>query len=193
MATRPSGEGSVYGDGNSASRGRRSRIRVSGRTAEMLYDARAGVLDCSDWDLEELMRGQRRAKNGRFVGRPPLMVPRGVYEELARRVQSQVAHQLRALAAEHIEPIYKKIMEAHSKGIDPEDVPGLRLQLEAAKDLMDRFIVSKTENIRVSGTMRHEEIIQSVTIDRSLDEESEDIVDAEVLEEEDWDEEDWDD
>lgn len=165
--------------------GGKGRVRLSGKQVELLEQSRAGTLDVSDWDLEELLRGHRRARDGTFRGRPPMIVPRDVHDELARRVKTQVAHDLRYLASEHIEPIYKSIMDAANGGIAPEDVPGLRLQLEAAKDLMDRFVVAKSEKVEVSGTMKHDAVIGSVTVDRTLPEDDEDIVDAEVVDEDD--------
>ena len=44
-----------------------------------------GEEDVTLWDDEELIRGQRRAKNGSFVGRPPKVVPTAVHKEFARR------------------------------------------------------------------------------------------------------------
>lgn len=167
-------------------------IRMRGRQAKLVSELRDGEADLSDWDMEELIRGYRRAKNGTFAGRPPLVVPREVHDELAKRVKSQVAHELRGLVAEKVVPVMRKILEGE---VDPADAPGLRLQMQVAQDLLDRFVVSKSEKIEIAGTMKHENIIESVTIDRSLDDGEDDIVDAEIVEEEedlgDWDDEEW--
>lgn len=59
-------------------------MTVSKTTAEVL----SGDEDLSQWSVEELIRGQRRAKNGKFVGRPPKVVARAMVEELFRRQAS---------------------------------------------------------------------------------------------------------
>jgi hypothetical protein len=156
-------------------------LRPGDRTAALLKQAREGKLDLSDWDIEELMRGRRRSKNGKFNGRPPSIVPVEIHDELARRVRNDVAHELRGIAAKHIAPILNKIME-NPGGIDPDDVPGMKLQLQAAQDLMDRFVVGRQERVEVSGTMKHEQIITDVTIDRTFDED--DIEEAVLVDEE---------
>jgi len=164
-------------------------VRLGTANAELLELARSGGLDLDDWDIEELIRGRRRGTDGSFKGRPPVVVPREIHDELAKRVKQDVAHQLRGIAAEYIEPVLRAVME-NPGGIAPEQVPGLTLQLKAAQDLMDRFVVGRQEKVEVSGTLRHETLIQNVTIDRSLDEESDEIEDAEIVDEwdEDWDE-----
>lgn len=159
------------------------RVRIDGRPKELVQLARAGKLDLSDWDIEELLRGYRRAKDGSFRGRPPLVVPREVHDELAKRVKHEVAHELRGIAAEHIKPVYERIVSAGVSGWDAEEIQMMKLQLTAAQDLMDRFVVGKSEKIEIAGTMRHEATIDSVTVDRDLPDD--DIVDAEVVEEED--------
>jgi hypothetical protein len=53
-----------------------------GRTNQAIL---AGELDLSEWDDEELLRGQRKSKNGKFHGRPPKVVPMAVHHELVRR------------------------------------------------------------------------------------------------------------
>lgn len=172
-------------DTKRATAGKHTVMEVRGRQAELLTASRNGTLDVSDWDLEELLRGYRRSKNGRFSGRPPSIVPREVHQELAKRVRNDVAHALRGIAHKHIEPVFKAILAAQASGIPPEQVPAMRLQLQAAQDLMDRFVVGRQEKIEVSGTMKHEAIIQDVTIDRTFDEDDDaDIVDAEIIDEE---------
>ena len=170
-------------------------VRLAGRQAKYVAQAKNGQLDVSDWDLEELIRGYRRAKDGSFRGRPPQVVPREVHEELAKRVKNDVAHQLLEVVQEHVKPTLEKILEA--KYMAPEDVPGLRLKAQVAQDLLDRFVVGKNETIEIKGNLKHEAVIADVTVNRTLEleeDEDEDIVDAEVVDEadaEDW-EFDWD-
>ena len=44
-----------------------------------------GTEDLSLWSEEELLRGQRRGKNGRWVGPRPKVVPTAVHQELVQR------------------------------------------------------------------------------------------------------------
>jgi len=44
-----------------------------------------GTEDLSLWDEEELLRGQRRGKNGRWVGPRPKVVPTAIHRELVQR------------------------------------------------------------------------------------------------------------
>ena len=54
-----------------------------------------GEEDLSVWTEEELIRGQRRNKNGYFQGRPPKIVPKAVHNELVRRRLSRAGEILR--------------------------------------------------------------------------------------------------
>lgn len=67
----------------------RGRLRVSPSTVAILN----GDEDLSLWSDEELIRGQRKDKNGRWLGRPPLVVPQAVHAERARRLMGK-AHEL---------------------------------------------------------------------------------------------------
>lgn len=44
-----------------------------------------GTEDLSLWSEEELLRGQRRGKNGKWVGVKPKVVPTAVHQELVQR------------------------------------------------------------------------------------------------------------
>lgn len=125
--------------------------------------------DLADWDMEELLRGKRRDKNGNFGGRPTKMIPREVHDELARRVKSQVAHELRGWVMEHTIPIMDRAAKLHEIQ-DPEkftrEKQALDLQLKAVHDMLDRLVVSKSETLEISGTLKHELIVEEVTLRR---------------------------
>lgn len=55
----------------------------------------AGDTDLRQWDDEELLRGQRRSKNGQFHGSAPKVVPTSVHRELTRRRLSKSYELLR--------------------------------------------------------------------------------------------------
>lgn len=50
----------------------------------------AGDEDLTQWTDEELIRGQRRDKHGTWGGRPPVMVPSVVHQELTSRRMAAV-------------------------------------------------------------------------------------------------------
>lgn len=61
------------------------RIRVGNTNLALMR----GDEDVREWSDEELIRGQRRAKNGKWAGRPPGVVPKVVHDELVRRKLSK--------------------------------------------------------------------------------------------------------
>jgi hypothetical protein len=56
-------------------------VSISPTSAAVVY----GEEDLSGWDDEELIRGTRRNKNGKFTGRKPRFIPRELLQELHRR------------------------------------------------------------------------------------------------------------
>lgn len=164
----------------------RKSFRVGGKQAHMIEEAKNGTLDLSDWDIEELLYGMRRNKNGNFQGRRPAVIPRQIYDELAKRVKMEVGHKLRGVANEHIVPVLEQIMTG---SIDPDDIPALKLKAAVAQDLLDRFVIGKKEEVAISGTMKHEAVIANVTVQRDIpDPDEDDVIDVEAVDEED---EDW--
>jgi hypothetical protein len=59
----------------------RRTVNVGLRTAAVLN----GEDDLSEWTDEELLRGQRRNKNGNWTGRRPKLVPLALHQELNNR------------------------------------------------------------------------------------------------------------
>lgn len=146
------------------------------RAKKFADDIRNGEVDLSDWDIDELLNGRRRARDGTFKGSTPKTIPRELHQELTRRVQEDVRAELTVLVHEKAGPVLRDILNGD---IDPSDVPGLNLQSKVVQDLLDRLIIGRQERVEVSGSMEHEHFINDVTIDRTLDEG--DIVDADVV------------
>src|SRR4051812_12436616 len=69
----------------------RAIVRVGASNAGLL----AGDDNIREWDDEELLRGQRRDRNGRFTGAPPKVVPKAVHDELVRRTMGKAGDLLR--------------------------------------------------------------------------------------------------
>lgn len=70
---------------------RPGRIAVGATTARLLQEP-----DYESWDDDELIRGQRRNKNGTWAGRNPKVIPLALLFELNKRVASRGAKKLMA-------------------------------------------------------------------------------------------------
>lgn len=67
------------------------RISIGRTNARIL----SGEEDLSIWSDEELRRGQRKSKRGRWEGRGPAIVPKKLHDELVKRTLDEAAQVLR--------------------------------------------------------------------------------------------------
>jgi len=148
----------------------RALIRVGARNTAILI----GEDDLSDWDEEELRRGQRRDKNGRFQGQPPKVVPKAIHDELVRRTLAKAEELMRENLYTAIEALVEIIT-----GQDTED----RDKLKAIDMIMNRVMGKTPDRIQFSGAMKPWEIALRKGI-VSTDDDVLDIDDADVVEEE---------
>jgi hypothetical protein len=106
----------------------------------------AGELTLDDWDDQELIRGFRRNRNGKF-GPPPKWVPQEVVQEIHRRVLKRGG---------------KKMLQAYLASIDGlielavglEDKPPAeseKVRLEAMKELQNRVAGKVPDKVQVSA------------------------------------------
>lgn len=98
-----------------------------------------GKLDLDDWDEEELIRGYRRGRNGRFP-EPPKFIPREVAQEAFRRLTRIGERKLRQSYVKAIEALVALALD--------EDTPA-KVKLEAIKEIQNRT-VGKTPDVLVS-------------------------------------------
>lgn len=105
----------------------------------------AGEADLSEWSEEELLRGQRRDKNGGWVGRPPKVVPMAVHNELVRRKMSR-AHEL---LRDNLVAATEVLVDLAT---DPEVESAVRLK--AATTIMERVLGKTPERVELSATER---------------------------------------
>lgn len=157
----------------------RAYVRVSENTADLI----AGEIDPVDWDDEELLRGYSRAKDGSFRGRPPSLVPIGVYQEFVKR-------QLQRAEQGFVENVAKTVEAVAAIAKDPDVDESTRLK--AAEMIWDRVWGKAKSRVELTGAPdpkeAYEQVIDAVTLDRSLpagedeDEDDGDVVDAEVVE-----------
>lgn len=150
----------------------RAFVHVSEATANLI----AGEVDVGEWDDEELFRGYSRAKDGTFKGRPPSVVPIGVYQEFIRR-QMQRAEQGFANNLTHAVQNLIRISE------DP-DVPA-NVRLRALEMIFDRVLGKPKERVEIGPLIADpawKQTIDAVTVDRAaLAAPEDDVVDAEIV------------
>ena len=108
-----------------------------GRDRPAVYPGRAtmaileGSEDLSLWDEEELLRGQRRGKNGTWSGRPPKVVPKAIHDELVRRKMSKAHDLLRDNLVAAVEVLVGIAKDKRAQNSD---------RLKAASLIMDRVL-----------------------------------------------------
>lgn len=113
------------------------RVRVGQTNAAILR----GELDLSTWSEEELIRGQRRASNGRFQGRPPTVVPKAVHDELVRRKMSEAHDLLRDNVVRATEVLVEIATDGQADAA---------VRLKAATTILDRVLGKAPERVEVA-------------------------------------------
>ena len=97
-----------------------------------------GKLSLDDWDEEELIRGYRRDRSGRFAD-PPKFIPREVQQEAFRRLMRIGERRLRQSYVKAIDQLVELALD--------EDTPA-KVKLEAIKEIQNRT-VGKTPDVVV--------------------------------------------
>lgn len=127
-------EGTLRGD-------ERAFVRV-GASASMVL---AGEDDLSEWSDEELKRGMRCVqagpRKGRFIGKPPVVVPKKLHDELVRRTLSK-ANMLMLENSERAVQVLVAIVDDET--IDAKD------RLVAVRMILDRVMGKAPERIDFS-------------------------------------------
>jgi hypothetical protein len=114
-----------------------SRVRV-GKTNLAILN---GDEDLSLWSEEELIRGQRRDRNGRWSGRPPKIVPAAVHNELVRRRLSAAGEVLRESLVDAVTLLREVVQDKDALYSD---------RIRAANLIMDRVLGKAPEQVRLS-------------------------------------------
>ncbi len=105
----------------------RAKVRLS-KTNTALF---LGNVDLTTWDDEEIWRGQKKASNGKWVGRPPAVVPHAVHEERIRRTMTK-AHELLRESTYAAVALLRQV-------VDDEDA-NYGYRLAAAQQILDRTL-----------------------------------------------------
>jgi hypothetical protein len=97
------------------------------------------VLDLEEWDNEELIRGYKRNRNGRF-GKAPAYIPREIQQEAFRRLIGRGERKMKVAYLEAVEALIKLAHDADSE----------KVKLDAIKTLMERVVGKVPDVVRVS-------------------------------------------
>lgn len=135
-----------------------------------------GTEDLSLWDEEELLRGQRKSRNGKFHGRPPTVVPKAVHDELVRRQMEQAVIEMR----ESLVPAVKLLRQVVE---DEEADYGYRIR--AAQLIIERLMGKTPERVQLSVAPPW-----AVALETMIETARPQLMQAEVIEADGWDEED---
>ncbi len=145
-----------------------------------------GADDLSQWDEEELVRGQRKSRRGTWEGRPPKIVPKALHDELIKRKLTKAYDLLN-------ESIYDAV--AILIDIAKDERTDASVRLKAVKEILDRTIGKQPITLQIEPN-RMAEAFQAMLVPdegdpRSLPQRSmrgnepfEDVVDAEVVDDE---------
>jgi len=108
------------------------------------------ILDLDEWDNEELIRGYRRNRNGKF-GVAPKYIPREIQQEAFRRLVARGDRTLKKAYLKSIEQLVELVQSADSE----------KVRLDAIKTLMERVVGKVADKVLVS----HEEPWEGILAD----------------------------
>ena len=100
-----------------------------------------GEDDLSDWDDEELERGYRKDKNGQFRGKPPVVIPKEIHDEMVRRNFAKADKLLNNAVVPACEAL-REIID--SPATEDKD------KLRAVGMILDRVLGKNPERVEVS-------------------------------------------
>lgn len=153
----------------------RALVRLGKQNTRIL----TGVEDLSEWDDEELAKGQKKDKNGRFQGKAPLVVPKAVHNELVRRTIAKAEETIRAALEDAWETVLEVMRGEYTE--DKED-PKAKDRLKAAEMVINRIMGKEAIRVEVSASKsKFEEAFHAMIVP---DEDTE-VIDAESWEAED--------
>lgn len=111
--------------------------------------------DLDDWDDDELLRGQRKNKNGKFANKPVRYVPTKVHQELVKRQMRLAKHHLNA----HLMMASRMLIDIiRSPTTDDGD------RLKAIAMLFDRTMGKAPEKVEVTSDAPWVLALQNMTV-----------------------------
>jgi hypothetical protein len=107
-----------------------------------------GLMNLDDWDDEELIRGYRRSRTGKF-GPPPKFIPREIQQEIFRRMISRGDTKMRAAYLGSVEELTDLAHNGSSE----------KVKLEAIKELMNRVVGKVPDRVHVATEQPWEQFL----------------------------------
>lgn len=120
---------------------RRGLVRLGAVNTDIL----TGYEDITLWDDEELARGQKRDKNGRFQGRQPVVVPTVVHNEMVRRQMKQAETLLQTALVPACQALADIISNDATEDKD---------KLRAVDMILNRVLGKSPERVEITGEMK---------------------------------------
>lgn len=124
----------------------RAVVRVGKMTTQILI----GAEDLADWSDEELRRGRRRDKNGGWVGKDPVVVPKALHDELVRRTADR-AHGLLVAATEDAARTVVSVMMGNYEEDAKNGDPKAKDRLKAAEMIINRVLGKDPIQVQLSA------------------------------------------
>jgi hypothetical protein len=145
-----------------------SKRRPSGRYEAFI----SGEISVEDLDMEELLKGQVRDKNGSFTGRPPLMIPRAFHVKLTQ----ELLHRAESKMRENFDDAMNVFVEImNNKHVRAQD------RLYAAQYVWERMAGKIPEKQLIEASVRKwEDAAEAVIVEIVGD----DYEDAEIVDDE---------
>jgi hypothetical protein len=128
-----------------------NRITIGKTTMAILH----GEDDLSGWTEEELERGQRRDRNGRWSGKRPTVVARALYDELTRRKLSAASDLLRDNTYAAVQ-----VLTDIAKDPDAEN----RDRITAAKLIIERVMGKEPIRLDVQVKAKWEQALEASVV-----------------------------
>jgi hypothetical protein len=151
-----------------------TKIQVGKNTAEVIEQT-----DFSEWTLEELVRGQRKSKTGRWHGKPPKVIPHALLMELNRRITPEVHKKLLQAADDAAEYV---------RAVNAGEQEGTAIRLQAATYALNRLLGMPGQKLDAHVTV-HESPYEASGVKKAIalrDFSESEVMDAESYELDPW-------
>jgi hypothetical protein len=153
-----------------ATRTMEKHVNSTERGMELYDEDRAiaeGILDLGDWDVEELVRGYRRNRDGRF-GKPPKYIPREIQQAAFRALINRGDRRLKSAYYKALEELVELAHNASSE----------KVKLDAIKEIENRVVGKVPDKVMVSRDEPWEDILadslvpisESIPLEMDVDE-----------------------
>jgi hypothetical protein len=143
----------------------RGLVKISETSQRILN----GTEDLSVWSEEELIRGVRRDKNGRFR-KSPKVIPHAVHQELVKRRMSRAYDLLRESTYDAVQVL---VEVAKDKKADTA------LRVKAAELILDRTLGKAPQHLTLDVNAPWQKLMAQAIVATTEDE---DVIDGEVVE-----------